>query len=86
MPITITHKIDTMKEWEKWNKNPKYCEHRLGYWAKPDGQDVCITCGFVRLGPNNTKLVCPHCQADLNQQFLSADPNGIKCQECGKHL
>lgn len=38
--------IRNMREWEKWNKNPRYCKHTHGYWATVDGKILkCVTCG-----------------------------------------
>jgi len=42
----MKREIKNMREWEKWNKNPKYCEHTHGYWSPINSTMLkCVTCG-----------------------------------------
>jgi hypothetical protein len=47
--ITTTKEIKTLKQWEKYTKNPKYCNHLLGYWVRFGMPDVCVTCNVERV-------------------------------------
>jgi hypothetical protein len=44
----LSRRFKTVKQWEKYTKNPKYCNHVNGYVDRMDGILRCITCDKIK--------------------------------------